>query len=134
METATLQLPKDLIEAAINQQVQAAMAKALGASNRVLDMAVHQVLTSKVDESGKACSYGRMEFIQWAVQDTMKTAIKEALNAEISKYKDRIHEQLVSELQKKNSPLLKRLVAGMVDGTVAGIADKYRLTINFDGQ
>lgn len=137
METATLQLPKDLIEAAIRQQVQAAMAAAMGDQSRILSMAVHQVLTSKVDpDDGKpGRGYGRdVEFIQWAVQDTMKKAIKDALAEEIAKHKDRIQAQLVAELQKKNSPLMKQLVTGMVEGAIAPLSDKYRFTVNLEAK
>lgn len=134
METATLQLPKDLIEAAIKQNVTAALVAALGDKSRILTEAVSQVLTMKVDSEGKpGRGYGHdVEFIQWAVRDTMQAAIRQTLNEEIAKYKDTIRDHIAAQLSRKNSPLLKQLADSMAGAMVNAASDKWRLSVSFD--
>jgi len=132
METATLQLPKDLIEAAINQHVQVAIAQAMGGRANILEQAVKQVLTAKVDSEGKPSrGYGNdIEFIQWAVRDTLQKAVKETLNAEIVNHKEAIRKAIVELLSRKNSPLIKQMAEVMTAGMVDIASSQWRLTVN----
>ena len=132
METATLQLPKDLIEAAINQHVQVAIAQAMGGRASILEQAVKQVLTAKVDNEGKPSrGYGNdIEFIQWAVRDTLQKAVKETLNAEIANHKEAIRKSIVELLSRKNSPLIKQMAEVMTAGIVSAASSRWNLTVN----
>lgn len=132
MEGATLQLPKDLVEAAINQHVQIAMAQALGGQQRLLTQAVHQVLTSKVDSDGKpGRGYGSdREFITWAVDDALKSAVRRILEEELVKYEEDLRKNIADQLSRKNSPLVKQLAEGIVKGVISAAQNKYSFTVD----
>ena len=124
METASLQLPKDMIEAAIQREISLSIAKSLGDSSRILDEVVKRVLTQKVDSYGKPSSYSsNPEFISWAVDEALREAVKKSLREEIGKYGEIIKKNIADRLAKKNSPLLKQLVEGMTKGIVSALED-----------
>jgi phage baseplate assembly protein W len=130
METATLQLPKDLIEAAIQQNVAAAMAKAMGGYSSLMAEAVNRVLNQKVDDDGKPSNYSsNIPFIQWAVNDALRKAVQDALAQEVVKYEAEVRRQIVEQLGKKNSPIVKQLVENMTSGLIEAATNKYRLTV-----
>jgi hypothetical protein len=129
-ENATLQLPKDLIEAVINQEVQKSIALALS-DKRVFVDAVAKVLTTKVDYQGNPDNgYRSTPFIEFAVEKAIQSAVKTALNDEITNYKDQIKQMIAADLKKKNSPMLKSLVDVMTKGIIDASSCSYRLTIN----
>jgi len=134
METASLQLPRDMIEAAIQREVSISISKALGDSAKILNEVVRQVLTSKVDRDGKPSSYGGLEFIKWAMEDSLKKAVKESINEEIGKYKDVIKKNITEQLAKKNSPLVKQLVDGMCTGVTQALENKWQITVSYQGK
>lgn len=133
-DNATLQLPRDLIEGAINAHIQTALAAALGDKAKILETAVAQVLTAKVDSEGKpGRGYGHdVEFIQWAVRDCVMKAVREALQQEITKHEAVIKKHIAEQLSRKNSPLLKQLVDTMTTGMVSAASDRWRLTVSYD--
>ncbi|MGE4243667.1 hypothetical protein [Ramlibacter sp.] len=127
MEGATLQLPKDLVEAAINQHVQIAITQALGGQQKLLAQAVHQVLTQKVDSDGKpGRGYGSdREFITWAVDESLRAAVKRVISEELVKYEDVLRQQISDQLSRKNSPLIKQLAEGVVKGAIDATKNQY---------
>ena len=135
-ETATLQLPRDLIVAAIEKEVNLAIARALGEHSRILDTVIQRVLTMKVDSEGKpGHGYSNdQEFILWAVNDALRNAVKEAINTEVQKYKETIRSHLAEQLSRKNSPLLKQLVDQMTTGIIDSTTNKWTLTVKYMGK
>jgi len=134
--SATLQLPKDLIESAIQQHVTLALANSLGDGSRILEQVVKRTLEQKVDSEGKPERYssqGNATYIQWLVNDALRKAVHAAVIEELSKYQDRIREALAANLKQKNSPLLKQLVEAMTTGMIKASTDKWRLTVNVTG-
>lgn len=130
METATLQLPKDLIEAAIQTNVAKAMAEAMGGYNSLMAQAVERVLSQKVGSDGQPSGYhNSTTFIQWAVNDQLRTAVQRALTEELAKHEAEIRRQIVGQLSKRNSPLIKQLVENMTKGLIEAATNKYRLSI-----
>jgi len=130
LETASLQLPKDLIEAAINQQLNVAMAAAFVDKDRVIRDCVTRVLNQKVNEKLEPSSYSYDKpFVEVALGQALRRAVTESLKEQIELYKESIKEQLASELGKKNSPVVKKLAAAMVDGFTKAATESFRLTI-----
>jgi len=135
--SATLQLPKDLIESAIQQHVAIAMSSILGDGSKVLERAVQQVLNEKVDDSGKRASYSRetcLTYIQWVVNVALREAVKKAVNEEVGKYADQIRSAMAKDLASKNSPMLKQLVESMTKGIINAASDRWSLTVAFKEQ
>jgi hypothetical protein len=130
METASVTLPKDLVEAAIQKEVSAAMLRALGGHEQVMQMAVTRVLEQKVDSDGKPGSYSsNVPFVQWACGNAIRQAVSEAFATEVKKFEGDIRKQLVAALAKKNSPLVKQLVQAMTSGIVEHTENRWRLQI-----
>lgn len=133
METASLQLPKDMIEAAIKQQVSVAIATALKGHEAIIDRAVNAVLSAKVDRNGGKDAYGSGQpFIEWLCKDAIEKVVREVCVEEIEKIKPQVRESIVSYLAKKNSPLTKRLAEAMVDGVSQVLGSQYRSTVNIN--
>ena len=136
METATVQLPKDLIEAAIRSEVSTALVKAFGEHKVIIDRIVSSVLTQKVDREGKkSCGYNSdIEFVQWAAEDCLRKVVTEIMTAELVRYKTTIKENIIQQLSKKNSPLLKQLIESMTTGIITASESKWRINVTYDGK
>lgn len=115
-DAPTFQIPKDVIEPIIQAQVLAAVAGALGAHDRILHMTIEKALLQPVDDSGKPASYRGEPFIEWLVKGAMRDAVKAAVIEAMEGHKERIRVAVLAEMQKKNSPLVKQLVEGMIAG------------------
>ena len=134
METASLQLPRDLIEAAINQQVQIAMATAFGQSDRLIQECVSAILTQKVGDDGKPSSYSSSTtFVQWAVRDCLKKAVIDAITEQMAVHSDAIKEAIAKQLVNSRSPIVKNLAASLVDGMSKAVASRYMFTLEIKG-
>lgn len=133
MEDATLKLPKDLIEAAIEKQVSIAMVEAFDDKGQIINSAVSKVLWAKVDSEGKSSRYHQSSdkpFIQWALTDALRKTVVKTINEEIKRYEQTIKDHIKKELSKKNSPLLKQLVEGMGKGIVNALQSKWSFNLS----
>ena len=131
--TASVQIPKDVLEPIIKAHMQAALAEALGDRGRLLDKMAWQILNAPVEANGAPhtnASYNRpagtwLEVnLRLAFQKVMEEVVKEELEG----HKDALRMHLRAEMKKANSPLVKALVEGMCNGVVTdGL--RYRLTV-----
>ena len=129
----TLQIPKEVIEPIIQAQVALAVSTALGDGNKLMESAVKQVLEMKVNDRGEKSSYSSdIPWIQWAMHNAVRQAVKETLETELLKHKDKIKAKIVTMLQNKNSKLINELVEGMAGAMVDPSVFKYRMKIEFD--
>ena len=132
-DTATIQLPKDLIEAAIEKEVSLAMAKALGGHEQIIQTAITRVLAQKVDNNGNPSTYSsNPTFIKWAMDAAIRNAVSTALTTQIAKYQSEIEKHLATELSKKNSPLLKQLAISFSKSIIEVSENKYRLSVTVE--
>lgn len=133
METASLQLPKDLIESAIKQHTAAAIAAALSGREAIIDRAIQSVLSMKVGRNGERDTYGNGQlFIEWLCKEAIEKVVRQVCEEEISKIKPQVRESIIAHLQQKKSPLVKKLAEAMVDGFAASMGNKYRTTIQVE--
>ena len=132
-ENPTFQIPKDVIEPIIQAHVSLAVVNALGDGNKLMESAVRQVLETKVNDKGESSNYNSdIPWLQWALGNAVRKAVKEVLEEELLKHKDRLKAQLVSMLQKKNSKLINELIEGMAGAMTNPDVFKYRMRIEFD--
>ena len=134
METATLKLPKDLIDAAIKHHVRAAFIQAFNGKDAITDKFVSGILNLKVDSEGKPSRYDSKSdklYINYLLESTMKKAIKEVMEEEIEKYKVEIKKSIADQLKSKNSPLIKTLVESMCTGMINAAGNKYYMNVSF---
>lgn len=133
-EGASLTLPKDLIEATINQHVQAAVCAALADKSTILQMAVGRVLTEKVDDRLQPSSYSNSKpFIEMAVQQSIRDSVQKVLNEELAKHHEAIKAELARQVSAKNSPLLKLMVESMATGMVKAAENKWSFKVLYGG-
>lgn len=127
----SLTIPKDIIEPIVKAHMQAALAEALGDKSKLLEQMAAQVLNAKVDCNGRPPSYRSDEagtFIEVTLANELREAVRTVLREELDKHKERIRAAIVAELQKKNSPIVKAMVEGLLTGVVTnGLA--YALTV-----
>jgi hypothetical protein len=134
---ATLNVPKDVLEPIIQAQVAAAVLDALGPRKQVLEKAIAEMLTMKVDSNGQRSHYNSSNdtpWIMWALQDCIQKAAKEAITEYLAGHKDEMKAQIVSALSKRNSPLAKQLADRMVDAITQENFLNYRMNISIDSR
>ncbi len=133
-EQATMSLPMDLIKPAIEAKISATIMEALGSQDAVISMIVEQIMRHKVNEKGEVSSYSsenKIPWLTWAVQDATRTAIKDAIKANIGVNQDKIAAAISAEMGRSKSPLVRSMVAAMADGLVKACAENYRVSVNF---
>lgn len=131
METASLQLPKDLIEAAIKDNVQKALAESFADNKLFVGQIVSSVINQKVDANLKPSSYSTSKpMIEQTLSNALTNTVAEILTEEVSAYKAQLKQTLMAELKKKNSPLIKNLVNSMAEGMLNATSTKWRFSVN----
>lgn len=134
MGQPTLSIPKDLIDPIIHAQITAAVAQAMGPSAHVMQQAIASILSTQVDNEGKPSAYGRgQSWLDWAVADSIRKAAKAAIEESVAGLSEAMRKQFIAELGKKNSPMVKQLVDGMVSGVFKPESLRYRLTVAAEG-
>lgn len=130
MAQPTFSIPQDVITPIIQAQITAAVAQAMGPQARVMEQAVAGILSTKVDERGTPGNYSSNKpWIEWAVGEAIRAAAKAAIEQFVAEQQEAIKAALVKDLSKKNSPLLKSLMDGMISGVFRADNLKYRLNI-----
>jgi hypothetical protein len=127
VETASINLPRDMLEAAIEKQVSIAISTALGGSDELVRKAITTCLGVKVDRQGNISKYSsdnEWSFLEYCTTGALHSAIKKILDEELSKYREQIRKCLVSELNKKDSKLIKQLAECMVKGALESVDTK----------
>lgn len=133
MTNPTIQIPKDIIEPIIQANISAAIIDALGNRSNVMAEVIGAILNVKVDEKGQASNYGNNKsWIDWAVGNALRNAAQTAINEAIATQQEVIKQHLISQLSRKNSPLIKQLVEGMMTGVFNASQSQYRLTVTHD--
>ncbi|HDS1139620.1 TPA: hypothetical protein QDZ75_003691 [Stenotrophomonas maltophilia] len=133
MAAPTLQIPQDVIEPIIQANITAAIAQALGGSANVLEKAVSTILATQVDSEGKPSNYhhsSHKTWLDWAIGDAIRKAARAAIEEQIGTLQVALKEQMVAQLTKKNSPLIKQIAEGLAAGAFSPEAIKWRLTIS----
>jgi hypothetical protein len=134
MADPTFQIPKDVIEPIIKAQVAAAVVAALGDKGAIIENAVAAVLNSKVDSDGKPDKYGyggSVSWVQWVMNDCVKTATREAITEAMEKQRGRVKAAITKELTNSKSPLVRKLVDALA-GSLDSDSLKYRISVGVE--
>lgn len=135
IESSTIQIPNDIIQPIVEAKVAAAVTEALGGYDRLIEVAVGQVLNQKVGTDGQPSNYSNavpwFKFVmQQCVQKSARTAIEEYFNS----HGELIKKAITAELSKKNSPLVKQLVATLIGSVVNADSLRYRMNVSVNIQ
>lgn len=131
-ENASLQLPRDIIDALVQKHISIAVADAFCDKSNLLEKIVSSVLFLKVDAKGNRSNYesdNKYTWIDVVISQQIKGAVELLLQEELSKHTDRIRSQLARQLSKQNSPLLKQFSEAFAGGIIEAAKDKYRIKV-----
>lgn len=130
--TASVNIPKDVIEPIVQAQIKMAIIAALENHRGLVADSVAKVLNTKVNERGIVSQYSSDNKFLWLDQ-TLSLTIREVAKKTIEEWlegnKKIIEAHLRAELAKKNSPLVKQLIQGMASGMVDMGASGYRINV-----
>jgi hypothetical protein len=130
MSDPTFQIPKEIINPIIQAHVNEAVIKALDGPQQIVTRAIANVLMTKVDSNGKHSTYGDARpWIDWVIGDCIQKAARGAVEEFLTENKDKIKAELVAQLSKKNSPLVKQMVEGMVNGMCSESNLRWNLNV-----
>ena len=132
MSNPTLQIPKDIIEPIIQAEITKAIIEAMGPKQAVMQHAIASILNVKVDGEGKPASYGGAPWIDWVIGKEIRASATAAIVEHLATHGETIKKQLTAELAKKNSPMVKQLIEGMVGAMTHPDALRWRLNVTFD--
>lgn len=126
----TLQIPKDVIEPIIQAHVKKAVVDAFGGYQSLVEKAISQVMTMKVDRDGKHSGYSSdVEWLTWAMRDCVQKAAKEAIQEYLGTNREKIKEQIARALRGRNSALARQLIEGMTKALTHENILKYHFTV-----
>lgn len=131
METSTIQIPNDVIQPIVEAKVAAAVTEALGGYDRLIEVAVNQVLNMKVDPNGSPSRYSdALPWFKYVMTDCVKRSARAAIEEYFKEHEELIKKAITAELGKKNSPLVKQLVATLIGSVVNSESLRYRMNVS----
>jgi len=133
MAGMTLQVDKCLVEPVIKAQIQAAIVRELGQTERLVEKVVAQALTVKVNSEGKhSKSSYRNEFtyLNWLTGDVIRRAAKEAIREYIEEVRDEIKVEVAKQIRKRSNDFATALVSGLADALKASW--RFDVKVGFD--
>lgn len=123
-DNATIQIPKDLLEPAIQAQISKALIEAMSFKTDVLGALAEKMLLQKVDSDGRPSTYSNSQtWVQWLTESMTKEAIRQAIMAQGEEFKANVRAAVEKELKKPNSKLVKEISEGAAMA-VMGAANK----------
>ena len=134
-DNPSLTIPRDVIEPIIQAHVTTAVMTALGDKEQIISRCVRQIMAQKVDRDGKRSVYdcsSDISWLQWVMQDCVQTAMRAAIVDTLETQKAQIKKQLAEELSRKNSPLVRQLIAGMVGAMTHPDVLRYKISVAYD--
>lgn len=134
-ENATIQIPKDLLEPAIQAQISKALIDAMSLKTDVLGALAERMLTQKVDNEGKPTNSnysGTQTWVQWLTENMTREAIKEAIKAQGEEFKSLVRAAVEKELKKPNSKLVKEISEGAALAVMQTANSGWRISVNFE--
>lgn len=134
MEDSTIKIPNDVIQPIIEAKVAAAVTEALGGYERLIETAVGQVLNQKVGDNGQPSTYSNaIPWFKWTMNDCIKRAARAAIEDYFKTHEDVIKRAVVAELSKKNSPLVKQMIAALTGSVLNADSLRYRMNVTVEG-
>ena len=125
-----ISIDKSVIEANVTKLVAGAIADALGDKEKIVQIAVEQVLSSYVDSDGKPCgknSYYARPYIQYIAEKTVEDTIRKQIAETIEENKDAFKEAIKKELSKPN--VRNKIGSSFIEALLATSKEKWRVPI-----
>lgn len=133
--TATVNIPKDVLEPILRQQVAAEVTAALGNPADLIAKVVEFALSQKVNADGKRSSYehdNRHSFIEVAAKNAIHKAVHEILAQWIEEQRPAIAKHVEAALGRRKSAFAKALVEGLANSVKSSWT--FNCEINLNGK
>lgn len=132
-DNATIQIPKDLLDPAIQAHVSKALIEALELKTDLLGSLAEKILNQKVDSDGKPSTYSSSTtWIRWMIDTMTKDAIKEAIQAQGEEFKANVRAAVEKELKKPGSKLVKEISEGAAMAVMNAANKGWSIKVNFE--
>lgn len=130
-EMLNLSINKEMLTPVIEQQVKLLMCEILGGQDAIVNKVINQVLTTKVDESGKPTTYSGKPFYEYLLIEQVKQCVIELLKEEIASKTSTIKAQMKKYLKsdKGAGTICDALLKGWLD-TIGSNYWKTNIEIN----
>ncbi len=131
-ETATVNIPKDVLEPIVRSQVAAGIVEALGKPEQLISKVVAQALKQKVDSKGSVSTHNydnRYDLIELLATNGIHSVVRESLGKWIEEQRPAIEAQVKKALSRKESAFAKALVEGLITATRSEWS--FKCNINF---
>lgn len=132
MSNATVNIPKDVIDPIVRQQVCAGIVAALGDPSVLISAVVDRAIKQKVDSEGKINEYGSYnthDMVEVLAKKAINSVVQQAIRDWVDDHKPAIKEQVEKVLMKQKGAFAKSLVEGMVDAAKQQWSFKCDITI-----
>ena len=135
MEAATIRVDNSLIESIIRAEVVAAIGKALGSRDEMIQSVVAGALAIKVDAEGRPDRYGyngSKTYLEWFVTKSIHVAVGEAIQEYMQEIKPKMRAELVKQLKKSQS--IDSIAAALVTGLERSVNSTWYMNVKVDLQ
>jgi hypothetical protein len=131
MSKLSMDLPTEIVERAVRDKINAAIASQLGDPAVLIEKLVANALAQKVNDNGNVSrsSYeNRTPFLEYVAGDFIRNAAKEALKEFFAENKDQIKEAVKKEVIGSSSKLAEVFVAGLLGSMEASYYSKINIS------
>ena len=130
MSDLTMNLPTEIVERAVRDKINAAIASQLGDPQVLIEKLVGNALSEKVNARGKVSSSSyenKYEFLETVAGDFVREAAQEALREYFEDNKHLIKEAVKKEVAKSPSKMAKVFMDGVLGSMKASYCSKINI-------
>lgn len=116
-ENMQFPIPNSVLEPYIKAAVSTAITAALGDGAKLVEMAVQQALSQKVDADGKVNSYGHYnqhQLVEVVARQKIQEITRETINQMAEGMRPKIKEAIEKQLRTKHNAIAQALVEGLI--------------------
>jgi len=131
MTDLTMNLPTEIVERAVRDKINAAIAEQLGDPQEMITKLVANALSQQVSSNGTVSRSNydnRFEFLDLVAGNFMRDAAKEALHEFFDENKKAIKEAVKKEVLKSPSKMAKIFMDGITDSMSSVYTPKVEIT------
>ena len=132
MAESSIVLPNNILEPLVRAEIQAALSRALGTQQQLVDAVAKEIVTSRVDRDGKptTSSYDTRPFVEWITAKKMHEFITQILLEELELLRPVFKAALVAQMKKDKSAIVQAFVEGMLTHHITDSRLRYNLNIS----
>lgn len=97
----SLNISDEVIKAAVREEVNAGIVKALGNPDVIIRDAIHEMTNKYVDERGNFCkkdSWRSKPYFDWLAEETVRSCVKEEIQKYVNEHKEELAEAIRNQL------------------------------------